>query len=115
MIDVDHFKRFNDEYGHMEGDDCLKRVARSLSDGIRRAGEVVARYGGEEFVALLPGSDRKTACQLAESLRARVEALGIVHAKNTGGVATISLGVASSSKDEPRKKADLLGAADAAL
>ena len=79
MIDVDHFKAFNDSQGHQAGDDCLRRVATTLSANLKRAGDFVARYGGEEFVCLLPGVSREGLALIAEQLRAAVEALHIPH------------------------------------
>ncbi|WP_216819971.1 sensor domain-containing diguanylate cyclase [Zoogloea sp. LCSB751] len=95
MIDVDHFKDFNDHFGHVEGDRCLQMVARTLNVAVVRAADMVARYGGEEFVALLPGTDAAAAALVAERLREAVEALCIVHrgTLETSRV-TISIGVA---------------------
>lgn len=72
LLDVDRFKDFNDRWGHQAGDDCLRLVARSVAEGMRRAGDLVARYGGEEFVCLLPDTDENGALHLAEALRAQV-------------------------------------------
>jgi len=66
MVDIDHFKQYNDNYGHVAGDECLRRVAGVLDQCVRRAGELVARYGGEEFVMLLPGADMEHACETAQ-------------------------------------------------
>ncbi len=71
MVDIDHFKRFNDHYGHVAGDECLRQVAQLLHRCARRAGELVARYGGEEFVVLLPGAEVSQAEELAQRLPAR--------------------------------------------
>ena len=116
MIDVDHFKKYNDHYGHQGGDDCLRNVAAALKKSLTRASDVVARYGGEEFAVILPGSDQQQAIATAERLRQRVEALQIPHAassvKNT---VTISVGCASLTpheKDEPQR---LISGADQAL
>ena len=79
MMDIDHFKEFNDHYGHGAGDQCLKKVARALTDTLSRPGDTLCRYGGEEFVALLPGSDGDGAGVVAERLREAVEALSIAH------------------------------------
>ena len=79
LIDVDHFKKFNDRYGHQAGDQCLRRVAGVLEDGMKRVGDVVARYGGEEFIVLLAGADAAGAALVADDLRRGVEALGIIH------------------------------------
>ena len=100
MLDIDFFKNYNDKYGHIAGDQCLKKIAAGLSSKIVRAGDVIARYGGEEFVIILPGSDKKAAVKLAEILREEVESLNIEHifpeAKEDR--ITISLGVAATKE-----------------
>lgn len=116
LIDVDHFKAYNDHYGHQAGDECLRRVAAVLAGEARRAGELVARYGGEEFVVVLPGADAATARELAERLRTAVEAEAMPHAHSPAApVVTISMGVAAG---QPRHETDaeaLLKEADVAL
>ena len=95
MIDIDHFKQYNDHYGHGAGDVCLQRVAAELAKGVVRPGDLVARYGGEEFVVILPETDREAARQIAERLREGIEKLSLPHAySETGAVITISAGVA---------------------
>jgi diguanylate cyclase (GGDEF)-like protein len=97
MIDVDFFKRFNDTYGHVAGDDCLRRVAKVLADNARRAGEVAARYGGEEFAVLLPQVDLEEAQRLAERICNQVRALNVPHAASeVAAQVTVSVGVASA-------------------
>jgi diguanylate cyclase (GGDEF)-like protein len=94
MVDVDHFKAYNDRYGHLLGDECLKRVAHALASSMRRAGELTARYGGEEFVVVLPGLSEREAFEAAQRLRVAVEAQNIPH--DTSCVApmvTVSIGV----------------------
>ncbi len=113
LFDLDHFKDFNDTFGHKAGDDCLRQVASVLSAGIRRAGDVVARYGGEEFLALLPGTGEREAEELAQQVRVAVEALGIPHVVPPGRV-TISGGVASLVPESERPE-DLTNVADEAL
>jgi diguanylate cyclase (GGDEF)-like protein len=115
MIDIDHFKAFNDAFGHQAGDDCLRRVAEALAGGLRRAGDLVARYGGEEFVVLLPGAPAHEAVTIADHLRERVQALGISHiAPNTGSVVTVSAGVAALVPGKGPLE-ELTASADAAL
>jgi two-component system chemotaxis family response regulator WspR len=95
LIDVDFFKRYNDHYGHLSGDDCLRKVATALATTLRRPADLVARYGGEEFVALLPQTDRGGIETVAESLRAAVESLAVAHEKSDAtSTVTISLGCA---------------------
>jgi diguanylate cyclase (GGDEF)-like protein len=96
LMDVDHFKLFNDNYGHAAGDRCLCAVAKGLESALGRASDLVARYGGEEFVAVLPNTDLDGARLVAEKMRAAVEALAIPHAHSgAGSVVTISLGGAA--------------------
>lgn len=95
MIDVDHFKRYNDHYGHVEGDECLQRVARTLATLVTRADEMVARFGGEEFAVLLPDTEAPQALALANKMCAAISSLGIAHAaSDTAPHVTVSIGVA---------------------
>lgn len=101
MLDVDHFKAFNDAYGHRAGDDCLRRVAEVIAAAVRRPGDIAARYGGEEFLILLPETDTAGALAVAEAVRAAVAAMAISHAYSpTDKVVTVSLGVAGAAFDE---------------
>jgi diguanylate cyclase (GGDEF)-like protein len=96
MVDIDHFKEFNDHYGHGAGDTCLKRVAAMLASSVTRAGDMAARYGGEEFVLLMPGTDVDGARLLAEQLRSRTEEQRIPHERSSSSSwVTISAGYAS--------------------
>ena len=116
MIDIDHFKDYNDHYGHQSGDDCLQRVAKAMASKVQRANDLLARYGGEEFVVILSGINELDAKEMAESIRASVEALGIPHLKNTAApVVTISLGQAYWSEDSNHDSALLLTEADSRL
>jgi diguanylate cyclase (GGDEF)-like protein/PAS domain S-box-containing protein len=116
LCDIDYFKNFNDTYGHQGGDDCLRAVAGVLEQDLRRPLDVAARYGGEEFVLVLPGTDRKGALAVAESIRSGIEALAIPHAASTAAkVVTISLGVASAVPSPDVSAAEILSAADQAL
>lgn len=116
MIDVDYFKAYNDHYGHQHGDECLARIAETLSRQLHRARDLVARYGGEEFTVILPDTDADGALQVAEAMRSEVENLGIEHAGSgvSGGV-TISLGVSTMVPEQSTKSASLIHAADRAL
>lgn len=115
LVDIDHFKAYNDRYGHLAGDDCLKRVAGALRDSSHRTGDCVARYGGEEFVAVLPSTDSAGARSVAETMRRAVETLGIEHADAAAKLATISLGVATRIPVESAAPQILLSSADEAL
>ncbi|MDO6706714.1 diguanylate cyclase [Photobacterium sp. 1_MG-2023] len=96
MIDVDHFKPYNDHYGHLEGDRCLQMVARELKDNFSRAGELVARYGGEEFVVLLSQCGQERALKECERLKKCIERLGIPHTRSTtSDFVTVSQGMVS--------------------
>jgi diguanylate cyclase (GGDEF)-like protein len=95
MIDIDHFKAYNDCYGHPAGDECLRAVARAIHGCLRRAGEFAARYGGEEIAVLLPGYDASHTYALAETMRLAVRALALRQASHLGGVVTFSAGVAT--------------------
>lgn len=96
MLDLDRFKDFNDRYGHMAGDDCLRAVAAAIGDTVSRGGDFVARFGGEEFVVLLPGTDARGASLIAERVRDAVAQRGIPHAAPGGpGFVTLSAGVAA--------------------
>lgn len=98
LLDVDHFKLFNDHYGHGAGDECLARVARALASCLADADGLLARYGGEEFVAVLPSTDREAAHAVGEAFRKAVEALDLPHARSqTAHHVTISVGVATCS------------------
>jgi diguanylate cyclase (GGDEF)-like protein len=116
MADVDHFKHYNDRFGHLQGDACLKQVAAALSGEVQRPGDLVARYGGEEFVILLSGADLAGAKRVAERLRSAVLDLAIPHPEVPGPeVVTLSFGVAAA---EPKAGGDvkqLIEAADRAL
>lgn len=116
MIDVDHFKPFNDHYGHGHGDDCLRHVSRALSACSRRSGDLLARYGGEEFVALLPDTPAEQAARTAEKLRKAVQSLGIAHRySSSADVVTASLGVATLVPSKQSTVDQLMEAADKAL
>ena len=115
MIDVDSFKSYNDTFGHRAGDGCLTRVAQALDGAAARAGDLVARYGGDEFAAILAGTDAAGATDVAERLRAMVEALGIELGGAERRVVTISVGVAAAVPGDVTSSELLLGAADQAL
>lgn len=96
MIDIDHFKNYNDCYGHQAGDACLQSIARELKRGFGRSHDLVARYGGEEFVCLMPDCDTYAGLVKAEEICRSIQALGIKHeASPTKDVVTISIGIST--------------------
>lgn len=119
MVDIDFFKLYNDTYGHMAGDGCLKRVAQTMKRAVGRSADIVCRYGGEEFLVILPDTDCSGAARVAEKIRFDVAELKIPHEKGTGGeVVTVSVGAVSmlsmhGLNSAPREV--LLEAADSAL
>jgi diguanylate cyclase (GGDEF)-like protein len=117
IFDLDDFHAFNTHYGHIGGDACLVQVAKAMAHGLRRASDLLTRYGGEEFVALLPDTDERGACVVAERLRARVEELAVPHAgSRTSHIVTVSVGVATCTPGANDDATELLvAAADAAL
>jgi diguanylate cyclase (GGDEF)-like protein len=115
MVDIDHFKLFNDRYGHVAGDTCLRAVGETLSLVTLDEAVLVARYGGEEFALLLPGLDLDRATAIAEEARRAVEDLLINHSESPCGHVTVSIGVESAIPDRFQTTADLIEAADNAL
>jgi diguanylate cyclase (GGDEF)-like protein len=115
MIDSDHFKAYNDRYGHAAGDTCLRRIASALQAVPRRPADLVARYGGEEFVILLPNTDSSGAVELAGKVLAMIRALGIRHADAPGGRVSVSVGIAAGRLALPEEGRHLLEKADKAL
>jgi len=115
-LDVDHFKQFNDTYGHGAGDDCLRRLASTLSKRLYRSGDFIARYGGEEFMVLLPYTDEEQVWYLAEELNRAVDELAIPHsASRVADWVTLSMGVVTSVPDAHASPREIVEAADRAL
>jgi len=117
MCDIDHFKEYNDSYGHSNGDLCLKKVAQAIRNSLKRAGDFCARYGGEEFVVILPNTSPDGAMRVAERMRLNVEEMGIAHKKSLPArIVTMSLGVATSQDTATLVSLeDLIKCADVAL
>jgi diguanylate cyclase (GGDEF)-like protein len=116
MIDIDSFKNYNDTYGHVEGDVCLKKVARRIADTLLRPFDQVARYGGEEFVVLLPETDLNGGEKIAEDIRHNIETMNIENKKDgTSDVVTVSIGVASVIPGAGDEKESLTKWADGAM
>ncbi len=115
MIDVDCFKLFNDIYGHLAGDDCLRRIAESIRGTLKRSSDLPARYGGEEFVVLMPGTDLPGALEAAEMVRFEVEHMKLEHQRNPHQIVTISIGCWSLVPKDNMLPEALIEAADQGL
>jgi diguanylate cyclase (GGDEF)-like protein/PAS domain S-box-containing protein len=115
LFDVDHFKLYNDMYGHLRGDGCLRQIAEAARQVFRRSGDTVARFGGEEFAIVLPDTDRTGAYELAQRLRQTVEDLGMEHAGSRHGIVTVSVGCATLVPEPGPDATILMEAADRAL
>lgn len=117
LCDIDHFKAYNDTYGHLQGDECLRSIAQAMKETVKRKEDLVARYGGEEFVIALPNTDLKGARAVAEELRVAVATLNLSHESSlTAPFVTISLGVAVNGRPQDFASAlELIQAADQAL
>jgi diguanylate cyclase (GGDEF)-like protein len=115
MIDVDHFKLYNDTYGHPEGDLCLSRLGEALAAIADETGGFAGRYGGEEFCLLLPNFNNARALQVGEMVRAAIQDLGMPHATSVYQYVTVSVGIACTTPSEAQAPKDLIEAADAAL
>jgi diguanylate cyclase (GGDEF)-like protein/PAS domain S-box-containing protein len=115
LIDADHFKRYNDTYGHVRGDSCLKQIAEAALDVVLRPGDLVARYGGEEFAVVLPGTDDMGAKAVAEDICQAVRNRRLPHEGNAPGIVTVSIGCATIVPQRGKSPQDLIEAADQAL
>ncbi len=116
VCDIDHFKQFNDQFGHLAGDDCLAAVAQTLKTTLAEQNYEVARYGGEEFVVLLPGANLAETQKVAEQLKQAVHSLSLVPESHATAVhVSLSLGVSCLMPQQNRKPQDLLSSADQAL
>jgi diguanylate cyclase (GGDEF)-like protein/PAS domain S-box-containing protein len=117
MIDVDHFKAYNDEYGHPAGDACLRKVAAIIAAETQRTGDLAARYGGEEFAMLLPNTDAVGCARIGERIRKSIREAGLAHAANPSGRVTASIGGAAChpTRERTAGTGSLVEAADRAL
>jgi len=115
LMDVDHFKNYNDLYGHLAGNECLRAVAEIAASVLRRPSDLIARFGGEEFAILLPQTDETGAAQLAEQIRLAIRSAGIEHGSATSSVLTVSLGCGAVIPGQSDDLSSLLVAADRAL
>jgi two-component system chemotaxis family response regulator WspR len=115
MIDVDNFKAYNDTYGHVAGDEVLKRVAQTIESCLGRSPDLAARFGGEEFAVVIPGTSSGGLRLLAEKIRLAIEGLGIPHSVSASGIVTISIGAATLVPSLTDPVTTLIEAADVAL
>jgi diguanylate cyclase (GGDEF)-like protein len=115
LIDVDLFKAYNDIYGHIGGDACLRCIAKVIADTLQRHSDVAARFGGEEFAVILPDTELEAALRVAESVRHAVVTMKLPHCGNPDGIQTISIGVAAEVPQENASVTSLLTASDHAL
>jgi diguanylate cyclase (GGDEF)-like protein len=115
MIDIDHFKRFNDSLGHLEGDRVLAAVAAAVRRAVQRPADLAARYGGEELAVLLPDTDAKGARRIAETVLMNVRRLDEPHPSSEYGILTVSIGVATTLVAQGAESASLITLADTAL
>ena len=115
MIDVDHFKLFNDTYGHPEGDVCLSRLGETLAGIAAETMGFAGRYGGEEFCLLLPNTNATRALEIGETVREAVQRLAMPHCTSNYQTVTVSVGVACTKPNDTQRPGDLIEAADAAL
>ena len=116
MLDIDYFKAYNDNYGHLQGDDCLINVAKTLSLSLKRPLDFAARYGGEEFAVILPDTDSEGAVLIAETIRQNIEGIKLSHEySKTSPYVTVSLGVSSKISEESDSIKEFIENADKAL
>jgi diguanylate cyclase (GGDEF)-like protein len=115
MIDIDWFKLYNDSYGHIQGDDCLRQVAAALESAVMRPSDLVSRYGGEEFCVLLPTTDREGAIFTAKRMMTAIHDLRISHRSSLFGRVTVSMGIATRHPDHSGHFDSLVHSADTAL
>ena len=114
IVDIDYFKKYNDRYGHPEGDKCLKQVASILSSAFSRSNEFVARFGGEEFIAVI-NDNKKASEEIARQIHAALEVMKIEHDQSDEGRVTVSIGIASDVPDQNSRRSDAVKKADEAL
>ena len=116
MMDIDFFKAYNDHYGHLAGDDCLRQLAKGLADSVHRPADLVARYGGEEFVALLPETNAEGGLDIATRIQGKLKLLSIPHAySSVADIVTLSIGVATMVPTDKQMPFDLIKLADDCL
>ncbi|MFN2267825.1 MAG: diguanylate cyclase domain-containing protein [Desulfonatronovibrio sp.] len=116
MLDIDHFKLYNDNYGHSQGDECLKKIASAIEKSLSRPADLAARFGGEEFVCILPETDEQGAKVIARRVQKNIKELSIPHEYSpVDSLITLSIGIATTNPDESASQEDLLNNADQML
>jgi two-component system, cell cycle response regulator len=116
LCDIDFFKLYNDHYGHLVGDDCLKQVAQAIQQSVHRPADLAARYGGEEFVVILPRTMTEGALHIAAQIKAALATLNMLHARSPiGHLVTLSMGIATFVPTLESAPEELIAAADQAL
>ncbi|HPJ34658.1 MAG TPA: diguanylate cyclase [Spirochaetota bacterium] len=115
LCDIDYFKKYNDAYGHLEGDECLKLIAEAINRSCKRPADLAARFGGEEFIVVLPDTDTEGGKLVAESIRTGIENLKVEHYDSPEGIVTISIGIASTIPVHGQECRSLVQEADEAL
>jgi diguanylate cyclase (GGDEF)-like protein len=115
LFDVDRFKSYNDTYGHLRGDSCLKEIADAALEVVKRPGDLVARYGGDEFIVILADTDNKGAMQISNEICAAARSRNLPHGANAPGIVTVSIGCATIIPAFGQDKATLVELADRAL
>lgn len=116
MIDIDYFKRYNDHFGHVQGDECLRQVAKAIAQSVNRPYDMAARFGGEEFACVLPETTLQGALILAEKIQARIRQLANAHpGSEVSEWVSLSIGVASLQPRVDREPSELIALADQQL
>ena len=115
LLDIDHFKEFNDHHGHPAGDECIRQVAAVLRRAANRVSDLCCRFGGDEFAVVLVDTDRAGALTVAEAIRTGVEEIGITHGRAPAGRVTVSLGVATRGDRDYATVSEMVSSCDQAL
>lgn len=115
MLDVDEFKKYNDTYGHLKGDECIKNVAAVLKNTIKRKSDMAARYGGEEFIVLLQDTDKDSIIKISKEIMRGIKDLNMEHVESIYGVVTVSIGIVYDIPNKNQNSAEFIAKADEAL
>lgn len=115
MLDIDEFKKYNDTYGHLQGDECIKNIAAVLKNTVKSKNDIAARYGGEEFIVVLQDTDKDSVIKVSKEIMRGIKALNMEHIQSTYGVVTVSIGIVYEVPYENQNPAEFIGKADEAL